>query len=161
MSFALRFDHIGIAVRDLDAARRSYEELFGYTPLSGPFDDPVQQARVLFLADPRLAVGDGNGSSDVVLELVAPLDETSHVARLVDSGVGAYHVCYRVEDLGAALEEFRGKGCLIVKQPAPAVAYGGRRIAWLYLPTRQLVELVEQAPEDDGAPTEGAAGGGA
>lgn len=147
MKLALRFDHIGIAVRDLEAARKSYEELFGYTLLSGPFDDPAQQARVLFLADPQLEITDGNDHRDVVLELVAPLDETSHVARLVDSGVGAYHVCYQVADLDAALEELRGKGCLIVKQPEPAVAYEGRRIAWLFLPTRQLVELVEQADQ--------------
>lgn len=147
MTIALRFDHIGIAVRDLQAARESYEKLFGYTLLSGPFDDPAQQARVLFLADPQLEVGSDNGRRDVVLELVAPLDETSHVARLVDSGVGAYHVCYRVADLDAALDELRGNGCLIVKRPEPAVAYGGRRIAWLYMPTRQLVELVEEAQD--------------
>jgi methylmalonyl-CoA/ethylmalonyl-CoA epimerase len=31
----------------------------------------------------------------------------------------------------------------MVSDPMPAVAFGGRRIAWLYTPTRQLLELVE------------------
>ena len=32
---------------------------------------------------------------------------------------------------------------MVVSGPVPAVAFGGRQIAWLYTPTRQLFELVE------------------
>ena len=42
-----RFDHLGVAVADLDRARADYEALFGYQLLSGPFDDPAQEARFL------------------------------------------------------------------------------------------------------------------
>jgi methylmalonyl-CoA/ethylmalonyl-CoA epimerase len=37
----------------------------------------------------------------------------------------------------------KSKRCLLLGDPVPAVAFGGRRIAWLYTPTRQLVELLE------------------
>jgi methylmalonyl-CoA/ethylmalonyl-CoA epimerase len=32
---------------------------------------------------------------------------------------------------------------MIVSPPVPAVAFGGRRIAWIYTRSRQLFELVE------------------
>jgi len=32
----------------------------------------------------------------------------------------------------------------VVSGPAPAVAFGGRRIAWFYTSTRQVFELVEE-----------------
>ena len=131
----LKYDHVGLAVKDLDAAQKSYEELFGYVLQSGPFDDPIQQARVAFLGLP--------GGGDVQLELIEPLDEKSHVARILAKGVSAYHVCYRVPDIEAALAELREKKCLVVKGPDPAVAYEGRPVAWFYTPTQQLMELVQ------------------
>ena len=130
-----QMDHVGVAVADLEQAIASYRDIFGYELVSGPFDDPVQQARVCFL---------GNDAADqTVIELIAPIDEKSHVASMVAKGIGAYHVCYRVRDIEGELARVRAKRCLIVKGPDPAVAYGGRRVAWFFTPTKQLVELVE------------------
>jgi methylmalonyl-CoA/ethylmalonyl-CoA epimerase len=33
--------------------------------------------------------------------------------------------------------------CIVVAKPVPAVAFQGRRIAWIYTPSRQLFEIVE------------------
>jgi methylmalonyl-CoA epimerase len=130
-----KFDHMGVAVHDIHAAIPVYQDLFGYKLLSGPYDDPQQQATVAFL---------GLGKPhDFVVELIAPLGEDSHVARLLEKGGGAYHVCYEVADLEQTLIDLRSRRCLIVRQPTPAVAYQGRRIAWVMLPIRQLMELVE------------------
>jgi methylmalonyl-CoA/ethylmalonyl-CoA epimerase len=124
-----------VAVHDIHAAIPVYQDLFGYKLLSGPHDDPHQQATVAFL---------GSGQPhDFVMELIAPLGDDSHVARLLKKGGGAYHVCYEVADLDRTLRDLRLKRCLIVRPPTPAVAYQGRRIAWVMLPTRQLMELVE------------------
>jgi methylmalonyl-CoA epimerase len=133
----MKFDHMGVAVADIEKSVEVYRDLFGYKVLSGPFDDPAQQARVIFLG-----TGDPH---DFVVELIAPLNEQSHVARHVAKGAGAYHVCYEVPDIERTLAEMRAKGCMIVSQPVPAVAYQGRRIAWLFSPARQLIELVESA----------------
>ena len=132
-------DHVGVAVADLEQALPLYRDLFGYEVLSGPFDDPLQQARVCFL-------GRG-GDSETTIELIAPLDEKSHVASMIAKGIGAYHVCYRVDDIEAELARVRGLRCLVIKGPDPAVAYGGRRVAWFFTPTKQLVELVERNAE--------------
>ena len=139
---AFRFNHMGVAVANVEEAVPIYEQLFGYQVLSGPFDDPEQQARVVFIGPPGSF--DGQVARDFVLELIEPLGEKSHVARLLAKGGGAYHVCYEVNDIEQSLAELRRMGCLIVSDPVPAVAYALRRIAWFYTPTRQLVELVEK-----------------
>ena len=59
------------------------------------------------------------------------------------SGGGAYHLCFETRDIDAALAHAKEYGCVILSQPVPAVAFQGRRIAWLYTPSRQLFELVE------------------
>jgi methylmalonyl-CoA/ethylmalonyl-CoA epimerase len=130
-----RFAHLGVAVPDLDRSLSDYRDLFGYALVSGPFEDPIQKVRVCFTA---------RHAGDPSLELIAPLTADAPVQRLLRSGGGAYHVCYEVDDLEAALAEVRGKRCLIISGPVPAVAFGGRRIAWFYTPARQLVELVER-----------------
>jgi methylmalonyl-CoA/ethylmalonyl-CoA epimerase len=129
-----RFAHLGVAVPDLERGLADYRELFGYALLSGPFDDPIQKVRVCFI---------GRGI-EPKLELIAPLTDDAPIRRLLAKGGGAYHVCYEVDDIEMSLSQMRGKGCLVISGPVPAVAFGGRRIAWFYTPARQLVEIVER-----------------
>jgi methylmalonyl-CoA/ethylmalonyl-CoA epimerase len=131
-----RLHHLGVAVPAIEAALSTYRDLFGYALVSGPFHDPLQKVSVCF-------VGSGR-PGDVLIELVEPADGQSPVNKTLAKGIGAYHVCYEVEDLEGALAGARARGCVIVSQPVPAVAFGGRRIAWIYTPTRQLVEYVER-----------------
>ena len=132
----MKFRHLGIAVAKLDGTLQSYAQLFGYKLISGPFDDPIQKVSVCFL---------GTGDpADAVVELIAPLTEDSPVKGVLARGGGAYHMCFETPRLDEALTEVLAKGCLLVSQPVPAVAFGGRRIAWIYTPTRQLIELLEQ-----------------
>lgn len=113
-----------------------YEKLFGYRLHSGPFDDPIQRVSVCFLRRDM--------AGDIEIELVAPLGEESPVHRtLTKGGNSAYHACYQVPDLDAALAHLSAQGCVVVSKPVPAVAFGNRRIAWFYTPTRQLMEAVE------------------
>lgn len=132
---ALKFNHIGVAVPAIAQAVESYRAIFNYSVLSGPFEDPIQKVSVCFM---------GSGGGDVTIELVEPLSEDSPVSRALAKGIGAYHVCYEVRDLEQAMAHVRANGCLLLGKPVPAVAFGGRHIAWFYTPARQLVELVEE-----------------
>lgn len=132
----IKFQHLGLAVQNLEAALKTHEAIFGCRLLSGPFIDPIQEAKVAF-------VGTGV-PGDLNLELVAPLSPESHVAKLLAKGLSSYHICCEVDDLDATIQDLRGKGCLVFRDPAPAVAFGGRRIAWFMTPTRQMIELVER-----------------
>lgn len=131
-----RLHHLGIAVRDIEGARALFEQLMGYRLTDGPYDDPIQKVRVAFLERP----GD-----PLVVELVAPGADDAPVHRYLARGVGAYHVCYEVANIDEALAGLRARRCIIVSGPDPAVAFGGRRIAWAFTPTQQLLEVVERA----------------
>lgn len=128
--------HVGVAVPALDPAAESLGALFGYRLVSGPFDDPIQKVRVNFLAHSSMDAAE--------IELIAPLGDDSPVKAMLAKGSGgAYHLCFQTSDIDAALAHAKNKGCIILSGPVPAVAFGGRRIAWLYTPARQLFELVE------------------
>jgi methylmalonyl-CoA/ethylmalonyl-CoA epimerase len=125
--------HLGVAVRDLNTALTFYEQVLGFQLLHGPVDDPVQQVTVCFV-----------GATDgVEIELIAPLGDQSPVARYLARETGAYHICYEVPDIEQALRDVREKGCLVISPPVPATAFGGRRIAWFYTPTKHLIEILE------------------
>jgi methylmalonyl-CoA/ethylmalonyl-CoA epimerase len=134
LGFKLR--HVGVAVPSLDPATESLSTLFGYRVISGPFDDPIQKVSVNFLTQ---------SDNDVAeIELIAPLGQDSPItAMLAKSGGGAYHLCFETSDIEQALVHAKNNGCIVINGPVPAVAFNGRRIAWIYTKSRQLFELVE------------------
>jgi methylmalonyl-CoA/ethylmalonyl-CoA epimerase len=80
----------------------------------------------------------------VEIELIAPLTDDSPIRSMLNkNGGGPYHLCFETSDIEAALAHAAANGCIIVFKPVPAVAFEGRRIAWIYTPARQLFELVE------------------
>ncbi len=130
--------HVGVAVPDLGPTTDLLTALFGYRVISGPFHDPIQRVSVNFLTTQE--------QDAVEIELIAPLTEDSPIrATLAKGGGAAYHLCFETADLNRALAHAVQQKCLIVSQPAPAVAFDGRRIAWIYTKSRQLFELVEAA----------------
>ncbi|WP_433966265.1 VOC family protein [Tunturiibacter gelidiferens] len=134
LGFKLR--HVGVAVPKLGPTTDALEALFGYKVVSGPFDDPIQKVSVNFLA---------TSDSDVAeIELIAPLSEDSPITPMLAKGGGAaYHLCFETSDIEQAVAHAKNNGCIIVSPPVPAVAFSGRRIAWIYTRSRQLFELVE------------------
>jgi methylmalonyl-CoA/ethylmalonyl-CoA epimerase len=130
--------HVGVAVSTLEPTTELLSALFGYKVVSGPFDDPIQKVTVNFLA---------KSADDVAeIELIAPLAQDSPIrSMLAKDGGGAYHLCFETSDIDRALAHAKNNGCIVVSPPVPAVAFQGRRIAWIYTRSRQLFELVEAA----------------
>jgi methylmalonyl-CoA epimerase len=134
LGFKLR--HVGVAVPSLGPTTESLSALFGYRVVSGPFDDPIQKVSVNFLAQ--------SGKDVAEIELIAPLTDDSPIkSMLAKNGGGAYHLCFETADIDQALVHATNNGCIIVSPAVPAVAFNGRRIAWIYTRSRQLFELVE------------------
>lgn len=130
----LTFHHIGIACRDILKTQQFYMSM-GYKA-SDIVDDPLQHVRICFL--------DKEGAPR--LELLEPLDDESPVARtLATVGVSPYHLCYEVEDIEAAMASLRQHRFLPVKEPLPACAMGGKRVAFMFQKNTGLIELVESA----------------
>jgi len=136
----LRFHHLGVAVRDLDAAVETYSRLFGFRVLKGPVDDHLQKVRACFVGS--------DAPGDITYELVFPLPgaEQTPVDRYLNKGNTSYHVCYEAAAIEPALERLVAEGCLRISEPVPAIAFEGRLIAWLLTPTRHLLEILEAPP---------------
>jgi len=100
------------------------------------FHDPNQGVRVTFLQSHK--------AGDPLWELIEPADEKSPVQSFAAKGGGLHHVCFVVQNLGEALEQARTRGAIVTRPPMPAVAFGGRRIAWVYTKTRLLIEYLER-----------------
>jgi methylmalonyl-CoA/ethylmalonyl-CoA epimerase len=135
-SLGFKLLHVGVAVPSLGPTTELLSSLFGYKVVSGPFDDPIQKVTVNFLAKSEDDVAE--------IELIAPLSADSPItSMLAKSGGGAYHLCFETSDIEQALVHAKKNGCMVVSPPVPAVAFDGRRIAWIYTRSRQLFELVE------------------
>jgi methylmalonyl-CoA/ethylmalonyl-CoA epimerase len=135
----VRLHHMGYVVRDIEPAMRGFVHSLQATWDSRIFDDPHQKVRVAFLT---------TRPEDAQIELVQPAGEDSPVYRfLQEKGGGLHHACYEVRNLEAQIEEMRSRGALLAKRPRPAVAFEGRRIAWLLTAEKFLIELLESTAE--------------
>jgi methylmalonyl-CoA/ethylmalonyl-CoA epimerase len=132
-----RLDHVGIAVRDLPAARALYEQAFG---LKVAHEEVIEDQGVHELL---FKVGDG------WVQLVAPLGPDTPVGRfLARRGEGIHHVGYAVPSVASALEHLRAEGVELVDQ-APRIGSGGTTIAFVH-PKGLLGVLVELVEEGTG-----------
>jgi methylmalonyl-CoA/ethylmalonyl-CoA epimerase len=129
-----KLHHVGYATRELAKSRRLYEDM-GFAAVTDVIHDPIQKVRVAFFAT----------GSDVLVELVEPADEHSPVSNfLTKHGPGLHHLCYEVDDVEAACERLREHGGIVTCPPVPAVAFAGRRIAFVFR-REGLIELLERA----------------
>jgi len=131
--------HLGFVVSSISAGGEAFAATISARWDGKVIHDPVQRVRVAFFypVDPR----------NPVFELVEPASETSPVSNFLKKRGGLHHVCYEVDDLEAALEKAQRAGWGIAGTPAPAVAFDGRRIAWVCSKTRLLIELLERRPK--------------
>jgi len=130
----LRLHHIGFVVANIADSAPGFLRSMGGSWDEKVFADPGQKVKVTFL---RITAG------DVWVELVEPNGEDAPVRKFLrEKGPGLHHLCYEVNKLEDALAELRSKGGLIAKPPKPAVAFEGRRIAWLITADKLLVELL-------------------
>jgi methylmalonyl-CoA/ethylmalonyl-CoA epimerase len=126
---------VGFVVADIAAGLTGYTKSLAATWDGRIYEDPLQQVKVAFLTT---RVGEPQ------IELVEPVGDRSPVlGALRQSGGGMHHLCYEVADLAAAMKELRGRGAIVAKRPKPAVAFGGRPIAWMLTAEKMLIELLE------------------
>ena len=138
LSEGLRLHHIGFVVSSIGESAPGFVSNLGMEWSGEIFDDPVQDVRVTFLRH-RLA-------GLPLIELVEPSSAKSHILGFVKRGGGLHHLCYEVDELDRHLESIVGSGAILVRQPAPAVAFGGQHIAWICTSERLLVEFLERKP---------------
>jgi methylmalonyl-CoA/ethylmalonyl-CoA epimerase len=117
------FHHVGYAVKSIAGIAKEFAAALGAEWNGEIIYDPLQEAKVTFMF--------WGSPQRPAFELVEPAGDNSPLHRFLAKGGGLHHVCYEVDFLD-------------VKQPLPAVAFGGRRIAWVYTPQKLLVEYLER-----------------
>ena len=124
-------DHIGIAVRSIEAAR-IYQDL-------GLTVDHVEVVETQKVKTAFLSVGDSN------LELLEPTSPDSPIAKFIDKrGEGIHHICLRVDDIESHLARLKEKGYRLINE-APVPGAHGCRVAFLHPAAGNgvLIELSE------------------
>ena len=131
----VKLHHVGFVVPSIQESAEPLAVSLGASWDGNIVFDPHQNVRVTFLQ--------GAHSADSQIELVEPGDPQSPVSQFLERGGGLHHLCYEVENLESHLEFCRSVGTKIIRAPMPAVAFGGRRIAWALMKRRLLVEFLE------------------
>jgi methylmalonyl-CoA epimerase len=128
----MKIDHIGIVVRDIQAALQVYETALGL-PLDEVAEVPDQKVQVAFLP-----IGESK------LELVQPTSNDTGIARyLAKRGEGIHHLCIEVEDIEAALAQLKDHDVPLIDETPRQGAHG--RVAFVHPRSAHgvLIELVE------------------
>lgn len=100
-------DHVGIAVRDLEASMKLFSELFG-VPAGEVSELPDQGVRATLLA-----------AGQTRLELLEPLSPDTAVGRFLERhGEGLHHLALHVEGIADKLKGLEASGVQLVdRQP--------------------------------------------
>ncbi|WP_203339865.1 methylmalonyl-CoA epimerase [Planococcus beijingensis] len=129
-----KVDHIGIAVRDLNAVLPYYTDTLGL-PLVKIEEVESQKVRVAFI-----------DAGNVKLELLEAMDDQSAIYKFLEKkGEGIHHIAFGVENIEQRMEELRDKGIrLLSDKPNPGA--GGAMVAFLHPKSSNgvLYELCEK-----------------
>lgn len=127
-------DHVGIAVRDLDAVIAWYQQMFGAEVAHRERieSDGVDEALIKV--------------ADSYIQLLTPYTDTSPLAKYMErNGEGVHHVGYRVADCAEVLEHVKAEGARVVDEH-PRTGSRGTTVAFLHPKTSfgTLIELVQE-----------------
>ncbi|WP_019880374.1 methylmalonyl-CoA epimerase [Succinispira mobilis] len=115
-----RVDHIGIAVKDLEAAKKFYEEVLG---LKSAGDEVVEEQKVRVCFFP---------CGDSELELLESTSPDGPIAKHIErSGEGIQHVALRVDNIENALATLKEKGVRLIDEK-PRYGAGAASIAFIH-----------------------------
>ncbi|MPM28281.1 hypothetical protein SDC9_74801 [bioreactor metagenome] len=112
-----KIDHIGIVVRNLEAAKRIYGNGLGLLYIREEVSDEFHCKIAFFQC------------GEVLIELIEPTGPGPSRTFLDTHGEGLHHICYEVEDISEALAG--AKAGLRTSYAAPKAGAGGSRVFFL------------------------------
>ncbi|KEF40313.1 Glyoxalase/Bleomycin resistance protein/Dioxygenase superfamily [Schinkia azotoformans MEV2011] len=127
-----KFHHIGLACKNLEKEIKMHEKL-NYFRESQIFEDANQKIKGVFMKNGEFRI-----------ELLEALNKDSPINNYLKKGIRMYHQCFTTENLDVAIKFLINEGAVLVAEPIEAVAFNKRKIAFLYLRTQMLIELIEE-----------------
>lgn len=132
-----KIDHLGIAVKSIDAALPYYENALGLK--CEHFEEvPSQKVRTAFFS-----------CGDVHLELLEPTDPESTIAKFIaDRGEGIHHIAFATSDVADQLNDAKAAGVRLIHE-VPFDGAGGKLVAFLHPKSSfgVLTEFCQPKPE--------------
>ncbi len=129
----MKLQDVGIVVRNLESWGEAYAGALDLEKETEIVHDPAQKVKLQFWRDEA-------GSR---LELIEPASPDSPVNGDLKKGGGLNHLCYEVANIEDRVRKAVAGGAILAVPPVPAVAFSGRRVAFLYFNKLGLVEFVE------------------
>ncbi|TWH48194.1 methylmalonyl-CoA epimerase [Sporomusa sp. KB1] len=116
----LRVDHIGIAVKNMEQAKKFYTDVLGMAAMG---EEVIEQQKVKVCFIPC-------GDSEV--ELLESTSPDGPVAKFIEkNGEGIQHLALRVDNLEAALTDLKEQGVRLIDE-TPRYGAGGASIAFVH-----------------------------
>ena len=117
-----RLNHVAIAVRDIEAASRTYRDILG-AEVSAPEAIAEHGVTVVFITLPNTKI-----------ELLEPLGADSPIARFLERNPdgGIHHVCYEVDDILAARDRLQSAGARVLGSGEPRIGAHGKPVLFLH-----------------------------
>lgn len=129
-----KIEHLGIAVKDLDAAEKVYEALLGRPPYKRENVESEGVATSFFR------------TGENKIELLAALNEDSPIAKFIaKKGEGIHHVAFEVENIEAEIKRLEENGFELISK-VPKKGADNKIIAFLHPKSTGgvLVELCQE-----------------
>lgn len=129
----MKIEHIGIAVKDLDAAVDMYEKLLGTRCYKFETVESEKVNTAFFKT----------GESKI--ELLGCVDGTGVISKYIEKkGEGIHHIAFEVEDIAGEMERLKQEGFLLLNE-APKRGADNKLVAFVHPKSANgvLVELCQ------------------
>ncbi|MFK7813573.1 MAG: methylmalonyl-CoA epimerase [Maribacter sp.] len=132
-----KIEHIGIAVKNLEASNQLFEKLLGVA--SYKMEDVLSEGvkTSFFNTGPNK------------IELLEASNEDSPIAKFIEKkGEGIHHIAFEVDDIVSEIERLKGEGFTILNE-IPKKGADNKLVAFIHPKTANgvLVELCQEIKE--------------
>ena len=134
-----KIEHIGIAVKDLNASNELFKKLLG-----------VPHYKTEAVASEGVTTSFFDVGTHKI-ELLEATDVNSPIAKFIaKKGEGVHHIAFEVEDIAAELARLKGEGFELIHETAKEGA-DNKHIAFLHPKSTNgvLIELCQERPNKD------------
>ena len=132
-----KIEHIGIAVKDLEAANEVYTKLFGETPYK------METVESEGVSTSFFKIGESK------IELLEATNPESAIAKFIDKkGEGIHHIAFAVDDIKEEMKRMRNEG-FIVLNDNPKKGADNKLVCFLHPKSTNgvLIELCQEIDE--------------
>lgn len=133
-----KIEHIGIAVKDIEAANEIYKKLFGYEHYKTE-NVASEGVKTSFFT-----------CGDSKIELLEATTEDSPIAKFIEKrGEGMHHIAFAVDDINAEVGRLKKEGFVILNEE-PKKGADNKWVVFLHPKSTNgvLIELCQEREEE-------------